>query len=66
MVSRPVHSCITIKILDLCVLTIIVWIVMHKITCLKDEILDILYTKYIQCPIIKIAAVSIIENHLGV
>ena len=66
MVSRPVHYCITIQIIELHVWTFIVWLVMHRIACLKDERLDVLYTKYIQFPIIKMAVMSIIEYHLGI
>ena len=39
---------------------------MHIITCLKDEILDVLSKKYTQCPIIKMDVMAIIEEHLGI
>ena len=61
MVSHPVQYCITIQILELHVWTVIVWLVMHRITCLKDEILDAVSTKYIQCPIIKMYVTAIIK-----
>ena len=41
MVSRPGHSCITIKIIGHNVWTFIVWLGMHIITCLENEILDV-------------------------
>ena len=66
MVYRPVCSCITIQIIELCVWSVIVWIFVHRITCLKDEILDVVSTKYIQYPIIKMDVMAIIEEHLGV
>ena len=66
MVSHPVNSCITIKIIELHVWTVIVWMVMHRITCLEYERLDVVFKKYVQYPIIKMAAVDIIEEHLGV
>ena len=66
MLSHPVHSCITIQILELCVWIVIVWLAMHIITCLKDEILDVVSKNYIQCPIIKMDAMGIIEEHLGI
>ena len=61
MVSHPVHSCITIQILELCVWTIIVWMVMQIIACLQDERLDVVSTKYSQLPIIKMVAMAIIK-----
>ena len=66
MVYRLVHSCITIKILELHVWTVIVWLVMYRTTCLKDEILCVVSKKYAQCPTIKTAVMAIIEEHLGV
>ena len=66
MVSYTVHSCITIKILELHIWTVIVWLVMHRITCLEYEILDFVSTKYAQCPITKMAVMAIIEEHLGI
>ena len=66
MVPHPVHYCITIQILELHVWTVIVRLVIHRIICLKDEILDVASTKYIQCPIIKMAVMAIIEEHLGI
>ena len=58
--SRPVHSFISIKIIEICVGTFIVWMVMHRITFLDHEILDVVSTKYVQLPIIKMAYVAII------
>ena len=66
MVFYPVHSYVIIQILELHVWNIVVWLVVHRITYLKDERLDIVSTKYIQCPIIKMAAMAIIEEHLGI
>ena len=65
MVSCPVHYCITIQIIELHVWTIIIWLVMHRITCLKDERLDVGSTKYIKWPIIKMSAMDTIEEQLG-
>ena len=65
MVPHPVHSCTTIKSLELHIWTIITWLVMHIITCLKYERLDVVSTKYIKYPIIKMASMAIIEEHLG-
>ena len=65
MVSHPVHSCMTIQILDIHVWNVIVWLVMHRIIFLKYERPDVASTKYIQRPIIKMAVVEIIEDHLG-
>ena len=39
---------------------------MHRITCLEDEILDIVFMEYIQFPVIKINDMDIIEEHLGI
>ena len=47
MVSHPVHSCIAIKIIELHVCTIIFWMVVHLITRLEYEILDVVLTKYV-------------------
>ena len=66
MVSRPLHYCITIQILELHVWTVTVWMVMHKITCLDDERPYVMFTKYTQRPIITIAVMAIIEEHLGI
>ena len=61
MVSHPVKSFITIRILELHVWTIIIWLVMHSITCLVYERLDVVFTKYVQFPIIKMAVMATIE-----
>ena len=66
MMSHPVHSCIAIHILELRVWTVIVWIVMHIIICLEYELLDVVFTKYVQLPIIKFSIMAIIEVHLGI
>ena len=66
IVSHPVHYCITIQILEIHVWTVSVWLLMHRITCLKDEILDVVSAKYIQYPIINMADMVIIEYHLGI
>ena len=66
MLSRPVCSYITIQIVELHVWTVIVWMVMHRITCLKNERLDFVSTEYILCHIIKVDVVAIIEDHLGI
>ena len=65
MMSHIVHSCIIIKIIEIRVWTVIVWLFMHIITFLEYERLDVLFTNYFQCSIIKMAAVVIIEDHLG-
>ena len=66
MLSRTVHSCINIHILELHFWTVIIWLVMHIITCLEYEQLGVLFMKYVQFPIIKITFMAIIEEHLGV
>ena len=66
MVSHPVHYLITIQNIELHFWTDIICMVMHRITCLKDGRLDVLSTKYIQFPIIKMAATDNIEYHLGI
>ena len=43
---------ITINITELHVWTVIIWLVMHRITCLDYEWLDVVFTKYVQCPIL--------------
>ena len=65
-VSHPVHSCITRQIIELHVWTVIVWLVMHRITCLEYERMDFVFTEYFQCPIIKMDVMAIIEEHLGI
>ena len=60
MVSHPVHSCITIHIIEIHAWTVIVLLVMQRITCLEYEILDAVFTKYVQCLIMKIAVMAII------
>ena len=66
MVSHPVHFCIIIKIIELHVWTVIVWLVMHIITCIEYERPYVVSTKYIQCSIIKMDIMAIIEEHLGI
>ena len=66
MLYHPVHSCITIRVLEFHVWTVIIYMVMHIITCLEFEKLDVVFTKYVQCPIIKMAVMAIIEEHLGI
>ena len=66
MVSHTVNYCITIQMIYLHVCTVIFWLVVYIITCLDYEILDVVSTKYAQCPIIKLDVMAIIENHLGV
>ena len=39
---------------------------MHIITWLNDETLDVVSTKYIQWPIVKMDYMAITEKHLGV
>ena len=39
---------------------------MHIITCLKDERLDVVFTKYIHFPIIKMDVMAIKEEHLEI
>ena len=65
MLSHPVHPYGTIKILDLHVWTVIVWMVTHRLACLEYERLDSVFKKYAQCPIIKMAVMDIIEERLG-
>ena len=50
MVSHPVHSYITLHIIELHVWNIIVCLVMHRITCLEYERMDFVFMKYLQCP----------------
>ena len=38
---------------------------MHRITFLDYKQLYVVLTKYVQCPIIKISVMTIIEDHLG-
>ena len=64
MVSHPVHYLITLQMLKLHVWNVIGWMVMQRTTCLKYEILDAISTKYVQCHIIKMTAMAIIEDHL--
>ena len=66
MVSHPVHYFITIQIIELRVWAVIVWLIVGKITCLEYERLDVVSTNYVRCPIIKMADMAIIEEHLGV
>ena len=65
-VSRPVHSCISMTNIELRVWTFIVWMVIHRTTFLDYEIMDVVSTKYVQFPIINMASVAIIEEHLGI
>ena len=60
MLYHPVHYCITIHILELHVWTVIIWLVMYRITCIEYEQLDAVFAKYVQFHIIKMAAISII------
>ena len=62
MVSHVVNSCITKQFIEIRVWAVIVFMVMHIITWLKDEILGIVSTNYIQRPIIKLAVMAIIEE----
>ena len=64
MVSHLAKYFITTQILEIHVWTVIIWLVMHITTCLKYERLDVVSTKYIHCPIIKIDIMTIIEDHL--
>ena len=61
MVSHPVNYCITIQMLELNFWTVIVWMVMHIITFLEYKRLDVVFTKYVQFPIIKMAVMATIE-----
>ena len=58
--SHKVHAFINIKILELRVWTVIVCLVMHRITCLEYEQLDVVFTKHAQFPIIKTDVMAII------
>ena len=60
MLSHPVCSCITIHILELHVWIFIVWMVMHRNTCLEYERLFVVFTNYVQFPIIKMSIMGII------
>ena len=64
MVYHTVHYCINIQIIELRIWVIIVWLFMQIITCLMDEILDVVSMNYIQCPIVKMAVIGTIEEHL--
>ena len=66
MLHHPVNYCISIEIIKLKVWTTIVWLVVHRVTCLWDERLDVVTPKDGQSPITKISIVSIIEDHLGI
>ena len=61
MVSHPVNFFIAIQMLELNFWTLIVWMVMHIITCLEYKRLDVVFTKYVQFPIIKMAVMVTIE-----
>ena len=39
---------------------VIIWLSMHRTTCLEYERLDVVFTKYVQRPIIKMTVVAII------
>ena len=54
MVSCPVHSFVTIQIIEIRFRAVIVWMFMHRIAWLKHEILDVVSMKYIQWPITKV------------
>ena len=60
MMSHTIHSCITIKILDICVWNVIVCLVMHIITCLEYERLYVVFEKYVRFPIIGFSGIDII------
>ena len=45
MLPHPVHSCIIIQIIEMQVCTIIVLLVMHIVTFLYDERLDVVTLK---------------------
>ena len=62
MFSHPVHYFITIQVLGLHVCAVIVCMVVHIITYLEYEILDVVSTKYVQCTIIKMGGVAILED----
>ena len=66
MVSHPVHSCITIQILELYRWTVIVWLVMHRTNFLKDERMYVVFTNYTQRPIIKMSVMETTEEHLEI
>ena len=66
MVSHPVHSYITINIFELRFWTVIFCLVMYRITCFEYERLDVVFKKYVQFPIIKMATMAIIEEQLGI
>ena len=66
MMSHQVHSCIIVQVIELRAWTVIVWLVMHRITYLEYELMGVVFTKYAQCPIIKMVVMAIIEEHLGV
>ena len=66
MVPCTIHSCITIQIIELQVWTIIVFLFMHRVTLLQYERLGMMTPKDIQCSIIKMAVMAIVEQHLGI
>ena len=66
MISHTVHYFITMKILELQVWTIVVWMIMLRVTCIQDERIYLVKPNNIQRPIIKMSVMAIIEEHLGI
>ena len=66
MVSHTVCYLITIQMIEINIWIVIFFMVMHRITCFKDERPDVVSKKYIQCPTINMYAMAIIEEHSGV
>ena len=66
MLSLTVHSVSSIDILQIDYWSIIIWLVISWVNCLEDGGFGVIGAEYMNGPVIKIAAVSIIEKYLWI
>ena len=65
IILNTVHSHITIQLLQTQVCPIVVRMIIYRVTCFNNESLDMVTPKDINCPVVKISAMSIIEDNLS-